>query len=127
MNDKQRSRFEDAVNRLMEGVPFSIQRVNALNELSAIFYELSNKLPVAHLVKFDDKKVNNTCRRFMTWTDEDDAFLRENYMKISGAKIAKKLKRSVSSIYQRACILGLSGKTNDTISKNTNDNVAQSE
>jgi transcriptional regulator len=44
-------------------------------------------------------------RRF--WTDREDAYMRENYRKQPAAKTAKRLNRSLRSIYQRANTLGL--------------------
>ena len=47
---------------------------------------------------------------FLTWTENDDVFLRANYKKLGAQEVAKKISRTVSSVHARASDLMLSNK-----------------
>lgn len=51
------------------------------------------------------------CDSVVTWTQEDDDYIRENYRKIKAEKIAKHLGRSAAAIYQRAGNLKISANS----------------
>lgn len=42
-----------------------------------------------------------------TWTYSEVQFLKENYLKLGGRKIAKKLDRSEQSVYKKALRIGI--------------------
>ncbi|MDD3057141.1 MAG: hypothetical protein PHO72_02420 [Sphaerochaeta sp.] len=41
------------------------------------------------------------------WTKEDEQFLRDNYGKMAGKEIAKKLGRTIGAVYRKARVLGI--------------------